>query len=83
MRVLWNELKKILTLKMVLLLAVVNSILFFLLIEFYIEYFPNGRPGLDHYNISIEMLDKYGMDIDDKEFADFKETYANRSKNSG
>lgn len=75
MRILWNEVKKILSFKMFLLLAIVNSILFFLLIEFHIEYFPNGRPDLDHYNISIEMLDKYGMDVSEEEFADFKETY--------
>lgn len=75
MRILWHEIKKMLSVKMVLLLAVVNSLLFFLLIEFDITYFPNGRPSLDHYNISIEMLDKYGMDIDEVELADFKETY--------
>ena len=80
MRILWNELKKILTWKMLLLLAVVNSILFFLFIEFYIEYFPNGRPGLDNYNISIEVLEKYGMEIDEEEFVDFKETYATEVK---
>jgi len=75
MRVLWNEIKKILTWKMLLLLAVVNSILFFLLIEFHIEYFPNGRPGLDSYNIGVEMIEKYGTHMDELEFADFKKTY--------
>lgn len=80
MQILWYELKKILTLKMVFLLAVVNSILFFLLISFYIEYFPNGRPDLDNYNISVEMLDKYGMELDEEEFIDFKETYATEVK---
>ena len=80
MRILWNEIKKILTWKMLLLLAVVNSILFFLLIAFYIEYFPNGRPGLDNYNVSLEVLEKYGMEMDEGEFADFKETYATEVK---
>lgn len=80
MRILWNELKKILTWKILLLLAIVNSILFFLLIEFDIEYFPNGRPGLDSYQISVEMLDKYGVDIDEEELADFKESYATEVK---
>jgi hypothetical protein len=75
MRILLNEVRKILTLKMLLLLLIVNSILYFLLIEFYIEYFPNGRPGLDSYHVSIEMLDKYGIDIDEEEFVDFKKTY--------
>ena len=60
MRILWNELKKILTWKILLLLVLVNSVLYFLLIEFYIEYFPNGRPAIDSYNIGIEMIDKYG-----------------------
>lgn len=75
MRILWNEIKKVLSFKMFLLLAVVNSILFFLLIEFHIEVFPNGRPNLDDYNIAIEMLDKYGVDVIEEEFIDFKETY--------
>src|SRR5690625_5352728 len=76
MRILWNELKKILSWKILLLLAIVNSILYLMFIGFYIDYFPNGRPALDHYQISIEMLDKYGMDINDDEFEDFKEIYA-------
>ena len=60
-----------------LLIAVLIVIVYysFLLIEFYINYFPNGRPGLISYNVSIEMIDKYGMDIDEEEFEDFKKIY--------
>ena len=46
MRILLNEVRKILTLKMLLLLLIVNSILYFLLIEFYIEYFPKWETGI-------------------------------------
>ncbi|MEK5038507.1 hypothetical protein [Sporosarcina sp. FSL K6-3457] len=75
MRVLWNELKKILTWKILLLLVLVNSVLYYLLIQFDIEHFPNGRPALDSYNIGIEMIEKYGTQMDEEEFLDFKEVY--------
>ncbi len=80
MRILWNELKKILTWKMLLLLVTVNGIMYFLFIEFYITHFPNGRPELDNYNISIEMLEKYGAEMAGNHFIDFKETYADEIK---
>lgn len=80
MQILWNELKKILTWKMLLLLLIVNYILYFLLIDFDIEYFPNGRPTLDSYNIGIEMIEKYGTYMDETEFADFKNTYDEQVK---
>ncbi|MFB0845231.1 hypothetical protein [Paenibacillus oleatilyticus] len=75
MRILWNEIKKILNWKILLLLFVVNIVLFFLLIEFHITYFPNGRPGLDSYRIGVEMVEKYGADMDEEELADFKKMY--------
>lgn len=75
MRILINEIRKILTLKMLLLLAIVNCLFFSLLIQFYIEYFPNLNSEHDLHSVSIEMLDKYGADIDKEEFADFKQTY--------
>jgi hypothetical protein len=75
MRILFNEIKKILTWRMLLLLAIVNCILFFLLIEFHITQFPNGRPHLDSYRIGIEMIEKYGTDMDEEDMMDFKRTY--------
>ncbi len=50
MRVLWNEMKKIFTWKTMLLLLLINSLLYFLIIEFDIEYFPNGS-DIYSYNI--------------------------------
>lgn len=75
MQIFWNELKKILTWKILLLLVIVNSILFTLLIEFEIKYFPNGRPALDSYNIGIEMIEKYGINIDEEDFEDLRKIY--------
>lgn len=79
MRVLWNELKKILTWKMLVLLVLLNSVLYFLLIEFDIEYFPNGS-DIYSYNIGIEMIEKYGTTMDEDEFIDFKKTYDDEVK---
>lgn len=75
MRILWNEMKKILTWKAMLLLFLVNSVLYFLLIEFHIEHFPNGRPALDSYRLGVEMIEKYGTDMDAEEIIDFKNEY--------
>lgn len=79
MRVLWNELKKILTWKMLILLIFINSVLYFLLIEFDIKYFPNGSE-IYSYNIGVEMTEKYGITMDEEEFIDFKKTYADEVK---
>lgn len=65
---------------MLLLLFIVNFILYFLLIEFDIEYFPNGRPALDSYRIGIEMIENYGTHMDELEFDDFKKTYETQVK---
>lgn len=75
MRILLNEMKKILDWRMLSLLVIVNSLLYFLLIDFNIKHFPNGRPELDSYNIGVEMINKYGTDMDEGEFQDFKKTY--------
>ncbi|MCM3743224.1 hypothetical protein M3193_03635 [Sporosarcina luteola] len=74
MRMLWNEVKKIFMWKMMLLLLFINSILYFLLIEFHIDSFPNGS-GLYSYNVGVEMVDKYGATMDEEEFIDFKKMY--------
>lgn len=76
MRILLHEIRKILNGKMLLLLAMANLIFYFLLIEFYISNFPNGRPALDSYRIGIEMIEKYGTDMDEEEILDFQKTYA-------
>ncbi|WP_078555179.1 hypothetical protein [Bacillus alkalicellulosilyticus] len=75
MRIIWNELIKIFEIKMILLLLIMSSIMYFLFISFYFEHFPNGRPELDYYNISIEMLHNYGSTLDEKEFLHFKQVY--------
>ncbi|CAH1203846.1 hypothetical protein PAECIP111893_02089 [Paenibacillus plantiphilus] len=75
MRILFHEIKKIFTWRILLLLVIANAVLFFLRIEFHISHFPNGRPSLDSYRIGIEMISKYGNDMDEEDRRDFKKTY--------
>lgn len=75
MRLLIHEIRKILTWKMMLLLILVNGILYFLMIEFHIANFPNGRPALDSYRIGIEMVEKYGTKMTEEDYIDFKKSY--------
>lgn len=75
MNIILNELKKIFNMKSILLLVFINIIMYFIFIEFEITNFPNGRPALDIYNISVEMKEKYGEFIDEEEFEDFKLKY--------
>ncbi len=70
-----NEIRKILNWKILLVLAFVNLIIYFLLIDFDIEHYPNGRPALDSYKIGVEMIHNYGPEMNEKELADFKEKY--------
>lgn len=80
MRIIINEIKKIFNPKMVFLLVLINLIMYFLFVQFYIDYFPNGRPEGDIYKIVIEMKQKYGTHMDGEEFNDFKKTYDEKLK---
>lgn len=78
MRIIWNELKKILSLKIMLLLVLVSVIFYQLFIVFDFNFFPNGRPARDEFMVAEEMIAKYGDSMDEKEFADFKKVYEQR-----
>lgn len=75
MRILLLEIRKILNWKMLIVLAFVNVILYYFLIDFDIKYFPNGRPALDSYRIGVEMVETYGPHMSETEIADFKKKY--------
>jgi hypothetical protein len=74
-RIILYELKKIFQLKMVCLLFIISFIFYRLFINFYFEYFPNGRPALALYRISIEMIEQYGYQMNQEEFEHFKKVY--------
>ncbi len=49
-------------------------------LSFEIDYFPNGRPVLDEYNIGTQMIYDYGHGMDETEFEDFKNIYEEKLK---
>ncbi|MPQ43913.1 ABC transporter permease subunit [Clostridium tarantellae] len=75
MNIILNEIKKIFTIKKLIILGLITFVIYNMFISFYVTYFPNGRPSLDHYNISKEMIAKYGNELDENEFEDFKKSY--------
>jgi hypothetical protein len=72
LQIVWQEMKKIFRPAMLLILLLINILMYTIFIEFNITYFPNGRPALDIYHIGIEMIEDYGQEMDEKEFAHFK-----------
>lgn len=75
-----NEIKKIFELKSILIVSMITFVIYHLSISFYVDHFPNGRPQLDVYNVSVEMLEDYGDSMDDDEFEDFKNIYNKQVK---
>lgn len=78
MRIVLNEIKKIFNFKMVFLLILVSLIIYKMLISFELEFFPNGRPALDIYNIMVQMIEDYGNEMDEAELEDLKSIYYNK-----
>ncbi|MBA2872253.1 ABC-type multidrug transport system fused ATPase/permease subunit [Anoxybacillus calidus] len=75
MRIILYELKKLFQLKMVCLLFIISFIFYRHFIHFDLEHFPNGRPALDSYHISMEMIEQYGYQMNQEEFEHFKKVY--------
>jgi hypothetical protein len=80
MRLVYYEMKKLFNWKNILLIILINIVMYYLFIDFHIKHFPNGRPILDEYHLSKEMIEKYGVSIDEKEFTDLKKWYENMVK---
>ncbi len=69
------EMKKIFSWKLILLVLLVNLLMFKVLLEFDLEYFPNGRPAGDDFKIEQHIISKYGATMDEEEFLDLQATY--------
>lgn len=75
MRLWWMEIKKCFTWPIIGLLIVMNVLLYSLLVEFYLDNFPNGRPSSERFEIELNMVEKYGEVIDDGEIAEVQREY--------
>lgn len=80
MRVIINEIKKLFSVKTILVLALITFIISKMFIGFWIKYFPNGYPGTQIFNLSVDMLGKYGTTIEENEFKEFEKETALREK---
>ena len=72
MRIILQEIKKTFRPIMLLLLVAINFLMYYIFIDFDITVFPNGRPATDMYHIGVEMVEKYGHELDEAELQDFK-----------
>ncbi len=84
MRIIKNELKKIFNIKSLLVLLVIGFIIYDMFIRFHIEYFPNGRPAGDIYDIAKEFIEEEGINASEvgiDYFLNLKEKYENEANN--
>lgn len=73
MRLIINEVKKLLNIKSIITLGILFYIIWSIFLSFYIEYFPNGYPQTQEFEASEIMLIEYGETIDENEIMHFKE----------
>ena len=73
MRLIINEVKKLLNIKSIITLGILFYIIWSIFLSFDIEYFPNGYPQTQDFEASEIMLIEYGETIDENEMMDFKE----------
>ncbi len=78
MRLIFEDLKKLFTVKTIILILVVSFIMYQQFIMFDFKHFPNGRPLLDTFLATQKMLEDYGETMDEEEFEDFKNIYQQR-----
>lgn len=80
MKLFLYEVRKIFSWKLILLVVLLNVLIFKLMIEFDLEYFPNGRPDGDMFKIEQQLIPKYGVKIDENEFSEIQEVYQQKFK---
>lgn len=73
MRLIINEVKKLLNIKSIITLGILFYIIWSIFLSFYIEYFPNGYPQTQEFEALEIMLIEYGETIDENEIMHFKE----------
>lgn len=75
MKLFFYEVRKIFSWKLLLLILLVNVLLFKLLIEFDLDYFPNGRPTGDHFGIEQQIIPMFGAEWDEEELSELQGMY--------
>lgn len=78
MRMVWYELRKIWNSRILLVVALLCTLFYWLFMSFYIDFFPNGHPATEKFEYSNELLDRYGPTLEEDEYVEF--ISANREK---
>lgn len=67
MWIILNEIKKMCTIKNLLILLLINFIGYYIAIEFRMTYFPNGNPSTNIYSVSKKIIEERGNDFSDSD----------------
>jgi len=73
MNIVLYEMKKIWNFKLLLIIATLCALFFFLFMDFYIKYYPNGHPETEEVNYATQMIEQYGLSLEPKEYDEFIE----------
>lgn len=77
MRIVWHELKKIWNFRILVVVALLCTLYYWLFLSFYIDYFPNGHSETEEVAYSRELLQRYGPTLEEDEYSQFiRETRA-------
>lgn len=77
MRIVWHELKKIWNFRILVVVALLCTLYYWLFLSLYIDYFPNGHSETEVVAYSRELLQRYGPTLEEDEYSQFiRETRA-------
>jgi hypothetical protein len=71
MNIVFHEMKKIWNLKILLVIALLCTLYYSIFLSFQIEHFPNGHPMTEDVGYSMELLQRYGLTLEEDEYAEF------------
>jgi len=71
MSMVFHEMKKIWNPKILLVIALLCTLYYSIFLSFHIEHFPNGHPMTEDVGYSMELLQRYGLTLEEDEYAEF------------
>lgn len=71
MRIILFEMKKIWNIKLIIIIAVLCALYYYMFIDFNIKHFPNGHPTEEEVNFSIQMTEQFGLTLEADELSEF------------
>lgn len=74
MTILFHEIKKIWSLRIVGLITILCVLFYLLFMQHNVKYFPNGHPSTEIFNLSVELTERYGSMLEEAEMVEFIET---------